>query len=113
MGRKYDGASVPRIGWTLTGIRPDGEYRAASLAHDELYRSKGGKKDMDGASLKNPRGNRVEVSRKEADWVFKQFMKFATVPRRQRNIAHFAVRLFGRRYWGKDSPSGPAPKGTK
>ena len=40
-GMEYDGASVPRFAWSLTGIRPDGLLRAGALIHDVLYRHKG------------------------------------------------------------------------
>ena len=33
-GFTYDGASVPRLVWTLSGITPDGLIRAAALVHD-------------------------------------------------------------------------------
>jgi len=109
MGRKYDGASVPRIVWSIAGIRPDGEIRAASLAHDELYRTEGGRKLMGGGMLTNDNGNKVFVDRKEADLLFRELMLFATAPRRQSYMAWWAVRLFGWKYWGKDAPSGPTP----
>lgn len=37
----YDGASVPRILWTLTGILPDGLIRAGALLHDYIYHHQG------------------------------------------------------------------------
>ena len=40
-GFRYDGASVPRIFWTISGIRPDGLQRAAALVHDMIYMQKG------------------------------------------------------------------------
>lgn len=40
-GFRYDGASVPRFLWTLTGIRPDGLHRGATLVHDYIYHNKG------------------------------------------------------------------------
>lgn len=37
LGTETDGATVPRIVWTVTGIRPDGLIRAAALVHDWIY----------------------------------------------------------------------------
>lgn len=111
-GYVYDGASVPRFVWSLTGLRPDGEIRAASLAHDALYRSKGGTilKQLYGCKLTNGVGNITVCNRKEADWVFREFMKYATVSRRKRNMAYMAVRMFGKLFWGKEPPSGEIPQ---
>lgn len=40
-GFTYDGASVPRLAWTLSGITPDGLIRAAALIHDWIYNHAG------------------------------------------------------------------------
>lgn len=40
-GFKYDGASVPRVFWSVTGFLPDGLGRAAALVHDFIYVHKG------------------------------------------------------------------------
>ena len=40
-GFEYDGASVPQIAWTLTGLTPDGLMRYPSLPHDWIYEQKG------------------------------------------------------------------------
>jgi hypothetical protein len=39
-GFLYDGASIPRIAWSLLGVTPDGVHRAATLIHDYLYANK-------------------------------------------------------------------------
>ena len=36
-GSRYDGASIPRWLWSITGIRPDGVHRAGTLVHDFIY----------------------------------------------------------------------------
>jgi hypothetical protein len=33
----YDGASIPRIFWSILGVTRDGVHRAASLVHDWIY----------------------------------------------------------------------------
>lgn len=108
-GYIYDGASVPRIAWTISGLRPDGEIRAASLVHDVLYRSKGGTKDLEGCRLENANGNNVLVTRSEADWVLREFMKFAGMKAWHCFRAWYAVRMFGIFFWGRESPSGARP----
>src|SRR5690606_37335397 len=40
-GFEHDGASVPRLLWTLSGAAPDGLHRAAALVHDFNYRHRG------------------------------------------------------------------------
>ena len=105
-GTVYDGASVPRPVWSLAGIRPDGLIRAASLAHDCLYRSKGNRLSaVIGPTLTNANGNRLTVDRAEADWVLREFMAFAGMSRLRCRRAWLAVRSFGWLYWGKDSPT--------
>ena len=110
-GYTYDGASIPRIAWSRIGLTPDGEIRAASLAHDVLYRAAGGRKPEEwrGCKLMNENGNTVFVSRQEADWLFYEFCVFATIPRRRARIAWLAVRLAGWKFWGKNPPSGIPP----
>lgn len=104
-GYKYDGASVPRIGWSTTGIQRDGEIRAASLAHDALYRGAGGEISQIGVLLGNKNGNRVIVSRAEADWVLREFMIFGGCEKIFAQRAYIIVRLFGKKYWGNEPPS--------
>jgi len=92
----YDGASVPRIAWSVAGLRPDGLLRAAATIHDFLYEHKG----------KLPKGSFqewdeefnawVEVkrvwTRKESDKMFGRLMREADVARHRRRMAYLAVR---------------------
>ena len=106
-GYLYDGASVPRVFWSLIGLRPDGLIRAASLAHDALYRAAGGKKPeaWGGCVLTNCNGNAVQVCRGEADWVLREFMRSAGMWRHRCGIAWAAVRIGGARHWGGPMPT--------
>ena len=101
----WDGASIPRFAWSLIGLTPMGLMDGPSLAHDPLYRSKGGRLDMQGCRLTSEAGIGVVVDRDEADWVLRATMNFVNVPRMRANIAYGIVRAFGGGYWG-----GPAPK---
>ena len=94
-GYIYDGASIDRWAWTISGIVPDGMIRAASLAHDIPYRAEGGRKPGAylGASITNINGNAVLITRAEADWVFYAFMRFVGMSRRKSRRAWLAVRI--------------------
>ena len=98
----FDGASVPRLAWTISGIRPDGLIRAAALIHDWLYQHDGllpaGSHQFKGEdeSWKNLVGR---WSRKDADRLFARIMREAGVSKVKRRLAYLAVRTFGWRYW--------------
>jgi hypothetical protein len=89
IGFQYDGASVPRIVWTITGITPDGLHRAATLIHDYLYINHSG----------------YSYTRKQVDQLFKAQMIANGVPARTANLMYRFVRLLGwipsRGKWGK------------
>ncbi len=90
-GFRHDGASIPRLVWSLSGLRPDGLLRAAALLHDALYRY--------GGRLPRGWGPEVLFSRKEADAAFYGLMIEAGVPKWRAWMAWRAVRLFGRWSW--------------
>ena len=89
-GFGWDGASVPRFLWTLSGIRPDGLVRAAALVHDYLYRHRG----------KVP-GCYRHFSRKRADLLFHRMILDAGESKLTAYRAYWAVRLFGWLAWNK------------
>ena len=100
-GFVYDGASVPRLLWTITGYLPDGLQREAALLHDWLYVHEG---------APPPPSYRVfaeegwedcpEVwTREAADRLFGRLMREAGVPKLRRRLAYRAVRLWGWLYW--------------
>lgn len=105
----YDGASAPRIVWTLSGILPDGLIRAAALVHDFLYIHAGKLPRGCYGCLKD--GVWVDLygavwSRKDADRMFARLMREAGVSKTQRRLAYTAVRLFGGGAWGKQPVKG-------
>lgn len=75
-----DGASVPRIFWTL--FSPFGEYFRAALVHDFLYTG----------------ANRV-YNRAESDRIFLEAMVEAGVPFIRRRLIYRAVRVGGWRFF--------------
>jgi hypothetical protein len=101
-GFEYDGASVPRILWSISDLTPDGVIRGPATLHDKIYDSKG----RMGSNLYHFKdGNWRECdrvfTRKDADDLFHAFMKPAGVKDRTRGVAYWAVRLFGWVAWRK------------
>lgn len=104
-----DGASVPRICWTLTGLTPDGLIRAAATVHDFIYTYKGDLplgsfgRENNFYNLKNPSYQYTYISqnwtRKQADKMFARLMREAGVSKFRRRLAYLAVRSFGMFYW--------------
>jgi len=89
-GYIYDGASIPRVAWSIIGLYPGGIMEEPSLVHDSMYRRKG-----DGV-----------YARADADRCFFEMMLEYGVPRVRAGIAYAAVVCFGRRHWGGPSPYG-------
>jgi hypothetical protein len=85
MGFVTDGASIPRMFWSIMG--PHGPWFYAAIIHDYLYA-----KASDG---------RFDCSRAEADEIFLAAMKDLGVRWHQRTIIYRAVRLFGWRSYKK------------
>lgn len=92
---KSDGASVPRIAWTLSGLRPDGLIRAAALAHDWLCVLKG-----KGVGKPSIAGNQywVAISSEDTHNIFLDLMLEARMARWRAKMAHMFVRAFGPRW---------------
>lgn len=84
-GFRHDGASVPRLAFTISGLTPDGLIRAAALVHDWLYRNDGGI-------------NERAYTRKQADELFAKIMRASGIRPTQVWIAYLAVRIGGRRW---------------
>ena len=96
----YDGASVPRWLWSISGIRPDGLNRAASLLHDYLYSRKGILPKMSHMKYTDKWVPADHVwDRKEADRLFCRLLREAGVSKVKRLIAYGAVRIFGGSSW--------------
>lgn len=101
-GFRYDGASVPRIFWTLTGIKPDGLQRAAALVHDMIYVQKGDlpegmqEQEVSPGSWKPTYG---KWSRYDADRLFRRMLLRAGMKKGRVKMMYFAVRAAGWTYW--------------
>lgn len=101
-GFTSDGASVPRIAWTLSGLTPDGLIRAAALVHDFLYVHTG-RLPAGAHELEESPGSWRPVSgrwsRRDSDKLFARIMRETGVSRLQRRVAYLAVRAFGSGGW--------------
>lgn len=72
-----DFASIPRIAQSIVGGPADGKYRKIAVVHDKLYRTKG------------------LCTRKQADDVLLEGMKFSGCSWWQRTVIYSAVRVGG------------------
>ena len=91
-GFTWDGASVPRVFWSISGIRPGGRYLAGSSIHDAFYRH-GGQLP---APWILPLGR---WTRLEADILFREMMQQAGIAWMQYHRAYWAVRMFSAFAW--------------
>ncbi len=119
-GVETDGATVPQVVWSMSGIRPDGLIRAAALVHDWIYVNDGDLPDGSHTiwtgtkhefyNLYYPyrKENSVEHnyaekwvdedrywSHRDADKLFAKIMKEAGMAGFRVQIAYLAVRMFG------------------
>ena len=102
-GFRYDGATVPRILWTLSGIRPDGIHRAASLIHDYIYHYEG---DLPTGVLQWKFVGELDSeyqdvtgkwSRKDADKLFRYML--IRYGQEKSELMYYFSRLFGYYFW--------------
>ena len=92
-----DGASVPRLVWTISGIRPDGLIRSAALVHDFICHYEGDLPFGSFYGFKN--GVWHDWSNNKWSWknaarLFARIMRECGVSKLQRRIAYLAVRFF-------------------
>jgi hypothetical protein len=104
----YDGASIPRIAWSILGLYPGGVMELCSLPHDIPYRAEGGKNKagLMGCKIMNENGNTIYITRKEVDLLFRELMLEVYISKRKANLCYGVVRLIGGRHWGGPCPAG-------
>lgn len=85
-GFEYDGATIPRILWTFSGVTRFGYIETAALIHDYIYVNEGNV------------ANR-KVTRKVADKLFVLHMKYLGYAWYQRVMAYVYCRVFGLIKW--------------
>ena len=100
-GFTYDGATVPRLFWTLSGLYPDGLIRAAALVHDWIYVHKGRPPQGSVQQIMNPGWTDIsgKWSRKDCDKLFRRMMIESGMDKKHTEMAYLAVRLGGGYYW--------------
>lgn len=102
-GFECDGASVPRLLWTLTGITPDGYHRPAALVHDYLYRHHGclpeGSMQVMDFVTRSWLPIHSQWSREQADKLFARILRELGIGKFRRRIMYIGVRLGGWLSW--------------
>lgn len=88
-GFVWDGASIPRFGWTFVGSPFTGKYQHGALVHDILYQR----------HIATRSGKEVDISRKFADDLFKHIMLADGVHPNTARQLWSAVRIGGGRAW--------------
>ena len=82
-GYTTDGASIPRLAWTLIGSPMDVPLLGPALCHDMLYSAE------------------LVPDHSTADWMFLEYMQMAGIGWAKRNAVWSAVRMFGWVVWGR------------
>jgi len=96
---RYDGASVPRLVWTLSGLTPDGLIRAAALVHDIIYLQDGLPSKINPVAYYKIRFKKKLIfTRKDADKIFLKIMIESGVAKWRAKLAYRFVRIGGRFY---------------
>lgn len=100
-GYIFDGASVPRFCWSLTGLIPTGIHMGAALVHDYSYQRRG--RLIRSELEKEIDGKWCYVSavwdRKQCDDMFSFIMEAGGVTPWKRIAMYRAVRWFGGKAW--------------
>lgn len=97
-GFDYDGMSVNRWLWSLSGLSKDGMHRPATLIHDFLYVQKGYLTERPGSYLVD---KTYVMDRESADKIFRDMLIELAIANHRVRLAYAAVRLFGWIYWNK------------
>lgn len=87
-GYIWDGATIPRIGWTIVGLTPFGIHDEATLIHDYLYEFEGEFDEI-----------KPHISRKFVDDMFLTKLAALGYKRWQLVVINFFVRVGGFLYW--------------
>ncbi len=109
-GFRSDGASVPRLLWSVIGLTPDGPIRAGALLHDFIYRYGG---EMPAGSFRvYVRGewaaSAQPITRRRADWILRHFAQAAGISPRRALLVWTGVRVGGWWSWKGTQTAGGA-----
>lgn len=105
-GYPFDGASVPRICWTLTGLLPTGVHLGAAAVHDYGYQRRGRllRGEVERQCGRTGPWEAIAVAwedRKIWDDIFLRIMQDAGETPWKAWVMHRAVRLFGGAAWNR------------
>lgn len=100
-GYKYDGASVPRALWTLSGLYPAGLILAGATVHDWMYQNRHTPIPVKifNTTIKQWEEKEYTFSRLEADEIFDYINLLSGVDYEKRKKAFTFVRWFGWVKW--------------
>jgi hypothetical protein len=88
VGFVWDGATIPRIGWSIVGLTPFGIHDEATLIHDYLYEYEGEFDEV-----------KPHISRSFVDAMFIAKLKDLGYSKWQLAVINFFVRVGGFYYW--------------
>lgn len=104
-GYPFDGASVPRICWSLTGLLPTGVHLGAAAIHDYVYQRRGRLIRDELQRYDKVSGRWVPIAevwtRRQCDDLFLRIMQDAGETPWKARTMHWAVRIFGGIAWDK------------
>jgi len=103
----FDGASIPRLTWSIIGLTPHGSMDGPALPHDFIYHFKG-EMPIGSVFIKFSKGwvPVQEFHRKDADKLLTALCKhFKAANRIQARLVWWAVRAFGWAAWRRDDAS--------
>jgi hypothetical protein len=81
-----DGASIPKVFWSVVGNPLENDLLKPAIIHDGLYAL-------------------MQLKRLECDKLFKDMLLFNGTSKMKAYFIYYAVRLFGGAYWKKDTSS--------
>lgn len=87
-GYVWDGATIPRIAWSIVGLTPFGIHDEATLIHDYLYECEG---ELDEV--------KPHITRKFVDKLFIDMLRKLGYTKTQLKIINFFIRIGGFYYW--------------
>jgi hypothetical protein len=83
-GFTTDGASIPKVLWSIVGNPLEDDLLKPSIVHDGLY-------------------TLMQLPRFECDKLLKEMLLFNGASKARAYFIYYAVRLFGGSYWKKDT----------
>jgi hypothetical protein len=79
-----DGASIPKVFWSVVGNPLENDLLKPSIIHDGLY-------------------TLMQLPRDKCDKLLKEMLLFNGTSKVKANLVYYAVRIFGGSHWKKDT----------